>query len=202
MKTIFAKRLNELMLAKGVTQKDIAIATELSEGAISLYLSGRRSPREKVARKIANYFGVSYASMVDDENNYNVKIPVLGDVAGGVAIDSIQDINEYEEISVALAKTGEFFGLKIRGKSMEPVIHDGDIVIVRKQPCVENGEIAVVYMNDYRSTCKLVFHLNNGGIRLVGYNEKAYSPKEFTVDELKEQDFQILGKVIKSVHNF
>ena len=46
-----------------------------------------------------------------------------------------------------MAKTGEFFALKIQGDSMEPKISNGDVVIVRQQPDCDNGDIAVVLVN-------------------------------------------------------
>lgn len=49
---------------------------------------------------------------------------------------------------------------------------------------------------------KIVYHLADGGIRLEAFNEKVYAPKTFTAHELAEQNFQVLGRVIKSVHNF
>ena len=52
---------------------------------------------------------------------------------------AIENIIDYEEISQEQARTGEFYGLQIKGDSMEPRITEGDVVIVRKQETVENG---------------------------------------------------------------
>ena len=51
-----------------------------------------------------------------------VRIPVLGDVAAGIPIEAIEDIIDYEEIPAEMATQGQFFGLRIKGDSMEP--HD------------------------------------------------------------------------------
>ena len=67
------------------------------------------------------------------------KIPVLGRVAAGIPINAITEIIDTEEISEELAKTGDFFALKIKGDSMEPRIVDGDVVIVKQQEDAENG---------------------------------------------------------------
>ena len=60
------------------------------------------------------------------------KIPVLGRVAAGIPIDAIEDVLDWEEIPSDLASTGEFFGLKFKGHSLDPRIADGDVVSVRK----------------------------------------------------------------------
>ena len=67
----------------------------------------------------------------NNDSKKGVKINILGRVAAGIPINAIEEIIDTEEITEDLAKTGEFFGLKIRGDSMEPRICDGDVVIVR-----------------------------------------------------------------------
>ena len=83
-----------------------------------------------------------------------VLIPVLGYVRAGVPIEAVEEILDYEEISQEQARTGEFFALKIKGDSKEPKISEGDVVIVRKQSTVENGELAVVLVNGDDATVK------------------------------------------------
>lgn len=146
------KKLKQLMEQRGITHRDLGNALGISESAVSLYANDKRRPKEDIGRRMASYFNIPYSYLIDDESNYNVKIAVLGDVAGGVPIDAVEDVEEYEEISMALAKTGEFFGLKIRGTSMENIIHNGDVVICKKQSDVASGEVAVIYMDDYRAT--------------------------------------------------
>ena len=85
-----------------------------------------------------------------------VTIPVLGYVRAGYPIYAEENIIDYEEISNAMAAKGEFFGLRVCGISMEPQIFEGDIVIVRKQPDIESGEIAVVLVNGSDGTVKKV----------------------------------------------
>ena len=75
------------------------------------------------------------------------KIPVLGRVAAGIPINAVTDIIDTEEISEDLAKTGDFFALKIKGDSMEPRIVDGDVVIVKQQEDAENGDTVIALVN-------------------------------------------------------
>ena len=53
-----------------------------------------------------------------------------------------------------MARTGEFFGLKISGNSMEPDIHNGDTVIVRRQNDAESDEIVIALINGNDGVCK------------------------------------------------
>ena len=67
-----------------------------------------------------------------DESIKSVQIPVLGYVKAGIPMTAVENIIDYEEISQEQARTGEFFGLKIKGDSMEPKMSDGDVIIVKK----------------------------------------------------------------------
>lgn len=129
-------------------------------------------------------------------NGYpTVRIPVLGDVAAGVPILAQQDIIGYEDIPADMAKTGEYFGLKIKGDSMEPKIHDNDIVIVKSMSDAENNDIVIAMINN-EATCKRL-HKYSNSVVLTAINSD-YKPIEVTLDE----NIQILGKVVMSISKF
>lgn len=137
---------------------------------------------------------------VTDDDNYDdsiksVQIPVLGRVKAGIPMTAIESIIDYEEISQKQAQTGEFFGLQIKGDSMEPKISEGDVVIVRKQETVENGEIAVVLINGDDATVKK-FYKTDAGIKLVSTNP-TYDPFFFTPDEVNTLPVIVIGKVVE-----
>ena len=133
---------------------------------------------------------------IPKSNGYpTVRIPVLGDVAAGVPILAQQDIVGYEDIPADMAKTGEYFGLKIKGDSMEPKIHDNDIVIVKSMSDAENNDI-VIAMSNNEATCKRL-HKYSNSVVLTAINSD-YKPIEVTPDE----DIQILGKVVMSISKF
>lgn len=122
-------------------------------------------------------------------------IPVLGKVAAGIPIEAIEDILDYEEISADLAKKGEYFALQIAGDSMEPRINKGDVVIVRNQPDIESGEIAIVKVDGEDATCKRVVKYESG-LSLVSLNP-AYEPKFYTNEEIAKLPVAIIGKVVE-----
>lgn len=69
-------------------------------------------------------------------------------------MEAVENILDYEEISEDMARQGDYFALQIKGDSMEPRIKEGDVVIVRKQPDVESGEVAIVLVNGDEATIK------------------------------------------------
>ena len=125
-----------------------------------------------------------------------IKIPVLGVIAAGTPIDAVEDVIDYEEIPAKWAETGEYFGLVARGRSMEPRIFDGDVIIVRKQDFVEDKEIGVVLIDGGEATIKQV-QCTDGGIKLVGLNAAAFAPKEYTREEIEELPVRIIGKAVE-----
>lgn len=124
-----------------------------------------------------------------------VRIPVFGKVAAGVPLEMITEILDWEEIPAALAKGGEYFALKISGQSMEPKISDGDVVIIRRQPDAETGDIVIATVNGEAATCKRLKKYRDG-VELIPLNP-AYKPLFFTNEEIKEKPVEILGRVVE-----
>ncbi|HLS52873.1 MAG TPA: S24 family peptidase, partial [Tissierellaceae bacterium] len=82
--------------------------------------------------------------------------------------------------------------LKVKGDSMIGArINDGDIVFIREQPCVENGEIAAV-MIDNEVTLKRFY--KNGGLVMLRSENPKYQPLMYTKEDFKQ--VRILGKAI------
>ena len=122
-------------------------------------------------------------------------INVFGRVAAGIPIEAIEDIIDTEEITEELAATGDFFGLQIKGDSMEPRITEGDVVIVRQQEDAETGETVIVLINGQDATCKRLKKYTEG-IMLISNNPK-YEPMIFSNQEIIEKPVKIIGKVVE-----
>lgn len=124
-----------------------------------------------------------------------VSIPVLGDVPAGVPVEAVEDLRGWELITQELARRGTYFGLVIKGASMEPRIVAGDTVIVRQQPDVESGAIAVVMVGNEDATVKrLVKHAD--GLSLLP-NNPAFDPMFFTAREVAELPVRVIGQVVE-----
>lgn len=144
---------------------------------------------------IARHLNSAGSKLAPPEKPKFVRIPVLGDVAAGIPIEAIQDIVDYEEIAPAMAKTGEFFGLRIKGASMEPRMRDGDVVIVRKQDTAETGDTVVVLVNGDSATVKKI-KAGPDGISLIPTNP-AYDPIFYTAAEVESLPVRIIGRVVE-----
>lgn len=130
-----------------------------------------------------------------DRTAKSIQIPVLGCVKAGYPMEAIENVIDYEEIPSEMAKKGDYFGLKIKGDSMEPKFSDGDVIIVRKQPIVDNGEIAVVLVNGDEATVKKFYKLDSG-VQLISTNP-IYEPFFYTADEVNNLPVVVIGKVVE-----
>ena len=201
---MFSEELKKLRKGKNLTQQKLADALGISKSTISMYENGNREPDFETSEAIADFFNVRLDDLLGRKNPFmsvfhqkkmQCIVPVLGKVAAGIPMDAVEYIVDYEEISEEMARKGEYFGLQIKGDSMEPKFSEGDVVIVRKQTTIQSGEIAIVLINGDEATIKKVV-LFDGGISLVPTNQ-AYEVKTFTNEQIEKLPVQILGKVVE-----
>lgn len=198
MKT-FGQALKELRVIHNVTGEDLGKVLSVSRNAISNWENNRRTPDTNTIKALANYFNVTTDYLLgntQEPKGKGVSVPILGRVVAGIPIEAVEEILDYEEITPELAKTGTFFALKIQGSSMEPRIIEGDIVIVKQQNNVENGEIAVVLVNGQDATVKQIIKHDNG-IFLHGFNQSVYTDVFYNNQQIEELPVIILGKVVE-----
>lgn len=193
-------KLKEIRNQMNISQQKLANALAVSRSTIAMWENGSSQPDNLTLIKISKYFDVSIDYLLGNEISASseskyVKIPVLGYVAAGIPSDAVENIIDWEEIPIEMTKHGEYFGLVINGDSMEPRICKGDIVIVRKQPDIESGEIGIVIVNGERGTCKKVVKHENG-LSLVSFNQ-AYEPMFYTWQEVEQIPITINGKVVE-----
>ena len=213
----FKSVLKILRKSNNLTQDMLAKKLGLSRSAIGMYEKGSRKPDYEILEKIADFFNVdidyllgrtlkttllpesikqlSYEDASSSNKPTGVRIPVLGRVAAGIPIEAIEDIIDTEEIPEALAKTGTFFGLKLKGSSMEPRMCEDDVVIVRQQSDAEDGDIVIATVNGDEATCKRLKKYNDG-IVLISNNPN-YDPMYFSNKEIQEKPVKIIGKVVE-----
>ena len=194
-------------LELGMTMKELAEKVGVSEGTISRWESGEiANMRRNVIVSLAKALNITPAVLMgwsepDPIEARGVRIPVLGRVVAGIPIEAITDIIDYEEIPAQMAKSGTYFALQVKGRSMEPTLHEGDVVIVRQQPEVENGEIAIVLINGDEATVKEVKE-SPEGLTLIGHNVAIYTPHFYNRKEIEALPVQILGKVVELRRKF
>lgn len=201
----------------GITQKEVADFVGVSEATVSRWESGRidnmRRDRIAALSKILRMSPLAIMGIDDTDLSTRLpnmisidartfRVPIVGRVAAGRPIVADEEIIGYEYIDNKYSKDGhEYFGLRIVGKSMEPTIMDGDIVIVRRQNYVENGEIAIVLIDGEEATAKEVKE-SADGITLIGHNTAVYTPHFYSAQEVKNLPVQIIGRVVQSIRKF
>ena len=201
----------------GITHKEVADFVGVSEATVSRWESGHidnmRRDRIAALSKILRLSPLAIMGIDDTDLSSRLpnmvpidartfRVPIVGRVAAGRPIVADEEIIGYEYIDNKYSKDGhEYFGLRIVGKSMEPTIMDGDIVIVRRQNYVENGEIAIVLIDGEEATAKEVKE-SADGITLIGHNTAVYTPHFYSAQEVKNLPVQIIGRVVQSIRKF
>ena len=218
----FGQRLRAERKSRKLSQEELAKVLDTTKQAIYKYETGvvQNIPFDKLA-KLADYFGVTSAYLMGwtDERDgvvaampsesepelpaalreairpvSAIRLPMLGNVACGEPIYA----EEEHEFCVALAADGRGidadFCLTASGDSMiNARIFDGDILFVRKQEIVDDGEIAVVLIEDEATVKRVYYDRENNMLTLVPENP-LYRPMRYRDAELDH--IRILGKVV------
>lgn len=197
----FGKVLKELRNNNKLTQTQLAEEVGLSFSAISMYERGEREPDFETLETIADFFNISISRLLGKKENETTlpsnilpmpkmkKIPLLGTIACGEPILAQENIEEIIDIPEDIKAD---FALRCKGDSMiDARILDGDIVYIRQQPTVNNGEIAAVLIGE-EATLKRVY-VSGDTVTLVACNSK-YQPFVYTGEQL--ENIKILGKAV------
>lgn len=194
-------KVKELRKKNGYSQEKLASILNVHQTAISQWETGRTSPDIAIAEQIADLFGVTIGYVLGkEEQGINIeniiplktkKIPLLGEIACG---EPILAQEEYGDFVTASADLDVDFCLKAKGDSMIGArIYDGDLVFIRKQPSVNNGEIAAICIDD-EATLKRVYYYPEKNKLVLNPENPAYEPLVYIGKELEE--VKILGKAI------
>lgn len=196
------KRLRE---SHGMNQAQLAEIAGVTDKAVSTWENDLKIPRMGAIQRIADYFGLMKSDIIEDCSSFSrfereqpsiERIPVVGRVVAGIPTEAVEDVVDWEEIPYAQARRGDYIGLKVKGASMEPRFLDGDTVIVRRQPDVESGEIAIVFVNGNEATMKKVLKQPDG-ITLVALNTAVYEPHFYSNRMIVDLPVTIYGKVVE-----
>ena len=185
----------------GMTQQQLADALGVQRAAVSKYEKGIVSPSVDIIEKIAAALDTTPAYLlggVPDLPQYDnifpiekKKFPLLGEIACGKPIFADEDKESYIEAGTDIKAD---FCLKAKGDSMiNARILDGDLVFIRQQPIVDNGEIAAVIIED-EATLKRVYYYPEQGKLILNPENPKYEPLVYVKEELDQ--IRILGKAV------
>lgn len=197
---MFGSQLRKYRQDANLSQKALAGRLYVSQQAVGQWEADKTTPNPETVLKIAKILGITTDQLLGDTatpaSTGGTWIPVLGDVAAGIPIEAVENIVDYEEIDSSMASTGEFFGLRIKGSSMEPRIRDGDVVIVRRQEDAETSDTAVILVNGDSATVKRIKKDPDGSLWLLP-NNPAYDPQHYSPAEIATIPVRIIGKVVE-----
>lgn len=208
----FASRLSQALEARGMKAADLSKKTKVAEGTISCYINGRYEAKQNRVQVFAEALNVNPAWLM----GYDVpmeaerptpkptspapippgfipmpemmQVPLIGSIACGTPILAEQNIKSY--IGVPAAWRADF-ALECHGDSMAPTICDGDVVCIRKQPEVEQGQIAAVRIGE-EATLKH-FYYQNDVMTLLADNPSVCPPMVYTGPQLEEVEVEGLA---------
>ena len=202
------KKIHELRMQKGMTLEELGNIVGVGKSTVRKWENGiiANMKRDKIL-KVSVALGVSPAYLMgwqestDEEiislNNVHPielkRFPMLGDIACGVPKYTNEDRESYV---MAGTNINADFCLRASGDSMVGArILDGDIVFIRKQDMVENGEIAaVVVNNDSEATLKRLYYYPDKGLLILKPENPAYEDLIFSENELNQ--VHVLGKAM------
>lgn len=183
-------------------QQKLANLLNVSRSTVAMWETGKSEPNKELLLRIAEIFDVSVDYLLGRaESNATplsysekgvLKIPIYGYIPAGVPMEAIEDILDYEEVPESWSNGGkEFFGLRIKGDSMEPEYRNGDVIIFLKQNDCESNEDCAVAVNGNDWTFKRVEKLTNG--ILVKPLNPSYETKFYTNQECEELPVEVKG---------
>ena len=187
----------KLLETNKTTVYRVSKETGISASTLTDWKFGRSTPKADKLRKLADYFDVSIAYFLDDAPAHlahptrrGIQIPIIGEIRAGSPIITEETLVGYELAEVDDAE--DYFFLSIRGDSMKNIgMVDGSLVLFKKQPYANNGEIVACLVGGDSATVKR-FYKEKKGVRLVPENEE-YEPIYLSPEDFETGDARILG---------
>ena len=205
----FGSILKNLRTSRGITQGELATMLDVSRSTVGMYETGGREPDFETMEAIADIFNVDMDYLMGRTQVERsppispprketppgfqplpemMQVPLIGTIACGTPILAEQNIKSY--IGVPAAWRADF-ALECHGDSMSPTICDGDVVCIRSQPEVEQGQIAAVRIGE-EATLKHCYY-QNGVVQLIADNPAVCPPMVYTGRQLEEIEVEGLA---------
>lgn len=180
----------------GMSLEAIGDYVGVAKSTVKRWESGesKNIPEAKL-EKLSELFDIDVITFL----NGQVK-PILGYVKAGYDLFASENLLGYEEVTKKEATQGDYY-LKVQGNSMSGSrIHDGDLVYVKRCHDVENGDIAVILLDQNEVTIKKVLKQEHSLV-LVATNPD-YEPRIFNEEDIRNHRVQIIGRVLHSKIQF
>lgn len=144
-------------------------------------------------RGMISYDGKNISTDIIEQSSHKlIRAAVLGNISCGLPNLAEENIEEYVSLPESLFGSGEFYILRASGESMiEAGINNGDLVVIKKQSCAEEGEIVVALVDD-EATLKR-FYKDNENKRIVLH------PENKTMEDIYVDNCIIQGIAVKVI---
>lgn len=191
---MFKQRLKEMRTRRGFTQVGLSRMLGISQQAVGKWETGRCTPDPQTLARLASILDttVDYLLGGNSSSVGECMVPVLGTVKAGFGALAYQE--DYGSEPANVKDPGQYFYLIVRGDSMEPRIHDGDLALVHRQPTLESGELGVVVYGDGEGTLKK--YIRQGQAVILQPFNPAYPSQVIAGEELEH--LYIAGRVVET----
>lgn len=197
---MFSNNLKRLRQEKGMTQQKLADLLGISRSAIGMYENGEREPDFETSELIADFFNVRLDELISNktnevyplnENNIYMR-PIYDSAAAGFSALAQNTIIGYIPTYISAPSEKEkYIWVNVVGDSMSPLIDDGSKILVKRQECVDNGQIAIALIDGEEAVVKKIKYGENW-MELISANPY-YPPRRFENGEINR--VKILGLV-------
>lgn len=215
---IMLERILELVGNKHGSSQELVRAIGATKNAVTEWKSGRSKSYKKYALQIAQFYDVSLDWLTGLSNQKEKRpivsnetliknaattaitgmVPILGEIPAGYPVLANEEILGYAP--VAVHNPQDCFLLLVKGDSMiNAGIQSGDMVLIRRQPCAEEGQIVACRVNGDEATLKR-FHEQDNSVMLVPENPK-YSPILISKNDFESGYASIIGVAIQVTRN-
>lgn len=207
----FAESFNRIRDELNLSAYAIAKNLGVSEAAVYKWRDGTAYPTLDTAAKIADFFGVTLDELAGRESPppteqaeqiAMVELPLLGEISAGPF--SPEEENRAGKRPIPLYKLGranpkDCYILRVSGRSMDQLFHDGEYIVIRKTADAKNGDVVVAYDETLNGFTLKTF-IRQGNIVMLQPANPEYAP--IIYDKPSRQKLEVIGVVLCSERDF
>lgn len=205
-KIVFSRNLRALMEARGKDRKQVCKDLGFKYTTFTDWYNGNKYPRIDKIEMLADYFGVLKSDLIEDKTelpsnailyNSSHKAPIIGAIPAGYPVLAFEDIEGYADIPYSDEEN--YFFLRVNGESMKNAgIHTGDLVLIRRQKCADDGQVVAARVNGDEATLKRYKRQGNSVLLLP--ENPDFEPRIVPVSDFENGDAEIIGIALEVRH--
>ncbi|RVU97014.1 XRE family transcriptional regulator [Coriobacteriales bacterium OH1046] len=207
----------KLRMLSNMTQEEFAKIADVSRAAVSLWEIGHSEPRMGAIQRLADYFGIRKANIIEDSGMEGatvgadgkiiapmipagmssfVDVPLYGSIAAGTPIE-MESVEGFIAIPERMHnRYPDAFLLAVQGESMNRRLPNGSYALVNPASDVVDGRVYAVCVNGYDATIKRVRMLNNGVELVPDSTDPTFRPRVYDYGEEGTDTVTVIGEVV------